>query len=102
VVGNWTYETLQKRLQEKHARTVFVKARSRTTPAGTQYSYEEVIYCEGPKIDEFVKMVEAREIVFEFLMSEKTGGVVRNRGYPWRLNHEGLLERLFSLQIKLR
>jgi hypothetical protein len=102
VVGSWSYETLQKRLQEKHARAVFVKARSRTTPAGTQYSYDEVVYCERPKIDEFVRMVEAREIVFEFLMSEKAGGSVRNHGYPWRLNHEGLIERLFSLQIKLR
>jgi hypothetical protein len=102
VLGSWSYETLQKRLHEKHARTVFIKARSRLSAAGTQYSYEEVVYCEGPKIDEFVKMVETREIVFEFLMSEKTGGMVRNRGYPWRLNHEGLLERLFSLQIKLR
>jgi hypothetical protein len=102
VVGNWSYDTLQKRLQEKHARAVFVKARSRSTPAGTQYSYDEVVYCERPKIDEFVRMVEAREIVFEFLMSEKADGSVRNHGYPWRLNHEALIERLFSLQIKLR
>jgi hypothetical protein len=40
--------------------------------------------------------------VFEFLMYEKLDGTVRNRGYPWRLVSEALLDQLFSVRVRLR
>ena len=101
-LGYWSFGQLENRLAEKHSRTVFVKARNRSTKSKTQYSYEELVYCDKPSIERFVELVEKRNIVFEFTMSEKPNGTVRNHGYPWRLIRAEFLDQLFAFQIKLR
>ncbi len=101
-LGYWEFEKLQNRLMEKHSRAVFVKARLRTSKVKTQYSYEELVYCDRPSIQRFLDLVTQRNIVFEFMMSEEAGRPVRNHGYPWRLTRAEFLEQLFAFQIKLR
>jgi hypothetical protein len=101
-LGYWLFDTLEGRLSEKHARAVIVKASIKKTASKDQFHYEELLYCERPTIDRFVAMVRNHNIVFEFLMSEKTDGSIRNHGYPWRLIREEFLDYLFSFQIKLR
>ena len=101
--GFWAFETLKKRLLEKHSRAVFVKARTSVSKSGLErFWYEELVYCETPSIAKFIHLVERRDIVFEFTMSEKEGGKVRNHGYPWRLARENLLSDLFAVQTRLR
>ena len=101
-IGHWLYETLEKRLFEKHSRTAFILAATRKTKTKTQFSYEQLIYCERPAIDRFISLVTANQLVFEFLLSEEENGQVRNRGYPWRLNRESLLDQLFAVRARLR
>ncbi len=101
-LGDWQFSTLQKRLEEKHARAVFVKAECKSAAGSQRYLYKELVYCERPSIEQFVNLVSSREIVFEFLMSQKESGSVRNHGYPWRLVRDELREQLFGLQVKLR
>ena len=74
----------------------------RTTSDKTHYRYDELIYCERPSIESFVSLVEARGLVFEFMMSEENNGSIRNHGYPWRLNNEELLTDLFAMKVQLR
>lgn len=100
--GYWPYSVLAKRLKEKHSRAVFVKAQVRTSGGRQSFHYKEIVYCERPSISRFVELVESRRIVFEFLMSERENGKVRNHGYPWRLIREDWLSDLFSLRVKLR
>ena len=50
----------------------------------------------------FVELVVHRNIVFEFTISEKRNGSIRNYGYPWRLIRSEFLDQLFAFQIKLR
>jgi hypothetical protein len=101
-VGHWTRDVLAQRLAEKHTRAVFVKADARKTASGVKYRYLDLVYCEQPDVSRFVNLVAARKIVFEFTMSEKASGAIRNHGYPWRLNDEMLLDHLFALQVQLR
>lgn len=101
-LGYWSFAQLEGRLLEKHSRTAFVKARTRTTKTKSQFSYEELVYCDRPSITRFVDLVAHRNIVFEFLMSEKPNGAIRNHGYPWRLIRADFLDQLFAFQIKLR
>lgn len=101
-LGDWPFSMLQKRLEEKHSRAVFIKAEAKPAADGTKYKYKELVYCERPSIEQFINLISSREIVFEFLMSQKPNGRVRNHGYPWRLVRDELLEQLFALQIKLR
>jgi hypothetical protein len=101
-LGYWSFTQLATRLAEKHSRTVFVKAQNRGTKSKSQYLYEELVYCDQPSIERFLDLVEKRNIVFEFTMSEKANGSVRNHGYPWRLIRSEFLEQLFAFQIKLR
>jgi len=101
-LGYWSFDQLRDRLAEKHSRAVFVKAKSRPSPAGTQYLYNELVYCDRPSMDRFLELVMHRNIVFEFTMSEKLDGRIRNHGYPWRLIRAQFLEHLFAFQIKLR
>ena len=61
-----------------------------------------MLYCDRPSIARFVDLVAHRNIVFEFLMSEKPNGAIRNHGYPWRLVRADFLDQLFAFQIKLR
>ncbi len=102
-LGAWARARLAERLTEKHSRAVFVKAESREGgPCGLQYKYSQLVYCERPDIQRFIDMVDARRIVFEFIMIERPPGRVRNHGYPWRLVDERQLDQLFALQLKLR
>lgn len=101
-LGYWSFGQLAKRLAEKHSRAAFVKAKVRNTKSKTQYSYEELVYCDKPSIERFVNLVADRNIVFEFTMSEKPDGTIRNHGYPWRLIRAEFLDQLFAFQIKLR
>ena len=100
--GYWSHPALAKRLSEKHSRAVFVKAHVRTSGGQQSFHYKEIVYCEKPSINRFVDLVDSRRIVFEFTMSERENGTVRNHGYPWRLTHEDWLSELFSLRVKLR
>lgn len=101
-LGYWTFEQLAKRLAEKHSRAAFVKARVRTTKSKSQFAYEELVYCDQPSIERFLNLIADRNIVFEFTMSEKPDGRIRNHGYPWRLVRDEFLDQLFAFQIKLR
>src|SRR6266853_1346622 len=101
-LGYWTFDTLEERLREKHSRAVMIKARRRKKKSSSLFHYEELTYLERPSIERFVTLVGGRNIVFEFLMSEKPNGTVRNHGYPWRLVREEFLDQLFSFQIRLR
>lgn len=47
-------------------------------------------------------MVDLRRIVFEFTMTERPPGQVRNHSDPWRLVDPRDLDRLFAMQVKLR
>src|SRR6185503_13697576 len=101
-LGFWSFEKLEKRLIEKHSRAAFINAETRPTKTKTLYSYREFVYCERPSIGRFVDLVSRNNIVFEFLMSEKAGGTIRNHGYPWRLTRAEFLSALFTFQIRLR
>jgi hypothetical protein len=101
-IGFWSFSQLEQRLLEKHSRAVFVKASKKDIKGVTQYKYDELLYCDKPTIQKFVDLTLSGNIVFEFLMSEKASGSIRNRGYPWRLLSFELLDSLFSFSIKLR
>lgn len=102
LLGHWPYQVLEACLAKKHSRAVFIKANVRKTNDKTYYQYDELIYCESPSIQNFVNLILARDLVFEFMMSERENGTVRNHGYPWRLNSEDILRELFALRIQLR
>lgn len=101
-LGYWSFNQLEKRLSEKHSRAVFVKAEKRQAQGKTQFGFKELVYCERPSIDRFIELANHRSIVFEFTMSEKPNGSIRNHGYPWRLIHADYLDQLFAFQVKLR
>jgi hypothetical protein len=101
-LGYWPFPQLAKRLAEKHSRAAFVKAQVRNTKSKSRFAYEELVYCDRPSIDRFINLVADRNIVFEFTMSEKRGGKIRNHGYPWRMIRAEFLDQLFAFQIKLR
>jgi DMSO/TMAO reductase YedYZ molybdopterin-dependent catalytic subunit len=101
-IGVWARERLAERLAEKHSRAVFVTAESRRQSTATQYRYIDLVYCERPDVQRFLDMVDMRRIVFEFTMTERPLGRVRNHGYPWRLVDPRELDQLFAMQMKLR
>jgi len=101
-VAMWPYKLLHDRLIEKHSRAAFIKADIKKVKDKSQFNYRDLIYCERPSIERFMDLVTDKKIVFEFIMSEKANGSIRNHGYPWRLVSDSLLDKLFSSQIQLR
>jgi MvaI/BcnI restriction endonuclease family len=102
VLGDWLFSALQTSLLEKHARAAFVKAEAKQSGGNAFFRYDEVIYCERPSIQNFVALIEKHNVVFEFTMSQRENGSVRNHGYPWRLSREDLLRDLFAFRTQLR
>jgi MvaI/BcnI restriction endonuclease family len=101
-IGYWLHSKLAERLHEKHQRAAFVWASEKIVKSTKYFCYDDLIYCEQPSIENFLSLVEQNQIVFEFTMSEKTDGTIRNHGYPWRLNRSDLLDQLFAFKAKLR
>ncbi len=101
-IAFWPYETLKRRLTEKHSRAVFVRAESESKRGTTRFRYGELVYCERPQVENFISLIRSGDILVEFTMSEKDGGRIRDHGYPWRLKDQSLLGQLFTLQIRLR
>jgi hypothetical protein len=101
-LGFWSFSQLENRLKEKHSRTAFIKADIRNAKGPAQFSYNELVYCDKPSIGRFMDLVSNRNIVFEFTISEKSNGSIRNHGYPWRLIRSEFLDQLFAFQVKLR
>ena len=104
VIGSWSCNTLKNRLLEKHSRAAFPTAECRTTSEGKeQFWFKELLYCERPDIERFIKLVSQRHIVFEFTMRQKRPDTTpRNHGYPWRLTKAQYLQDLFAFQNQLR
>jgi len=101
-IGYWPWATLESRLIQKHSRLAFIKADVRSPKKSQEFNYFEFTYCEKPSIASFIRLVEDGRIVFEFTMSEKERGIVRNHGYPWRLGGTDYLSQLFASQVRLR
>ena len=101
-MGHWLHTLLEARLLEKQQRAAFILASEKITKTKHFYCYEELIYCERPSINRLIDLISQNQVVFEFTMSEKPDGRIRNHGYPWRLNRPELLDQLFDLRVKLR
>lgn len=100
-IAFWTREILAKRLLEKHTETVFVSAHTRGKGNSEEFHYFGVTWVREPSVDEFIKLLEAGEVMLELRMHLKESGSVRNHGSCFRIK-QNRIKDLFSVSKQVR
>lgn len=88
----YSLKVLEKRLQEKHPATLFVKASSRGTGAGEEFRYEEVVLCRQPSLANLLSLIEQDLVGLDFTAHERANGTARDHGYLWRIREHAIPE----------
>jgi len=100
-IGFWRYETIEKRLLDKHRFVAFIGAERRETGAFEEFHYKSLIFCSDPSLDAFAKLVKNNFIWIELRMHLNGRNQVRNHGTQFRIN-DSKLPDLFAVNQKLR
>lgn len=103
-VASWKMENLRAQLEAKHKKTFWVKAKARTSEAGTeQFHYFEVDKTESPLSSNLATLIEIGAVTMDYTLSQKaTGNSARDHGYLFKI-HPANFDLLFppSKSIKL-
>lgn len=100
-IGQWPFDTLEKRLLEKHSETVFVAAESRGNGSEEEFYYRTVTYCASPSVKKLIKLIEEGDVVLELRMHVKETGGARNHGTAFRVRKHRLID-LYKVQQRCR
>ncbi len=75
----WTYETLERRILEKHRESAFVTAYAQRQAQGETFVYDHVLHCRGATLTNFLELVNERGVFMDFAMHRNELGGVRAR-----------------------
>ena len=100
-IGNWSAETLQKRLTEKHAHSVFVAAETLGEGKDEEFRYRTVTWCRDASAARLLELVNNGDVIVELRMHLRPDGSVRNHGTAFRVRKHQL-EYLFAMQEQVR
>lgn len=82
----WMLESLRDRLQEKHRETFWVKALARGQRGSTEeFSYVAVEHTRAPLVTNLEPLLSDGKITFDFTISHKPSGGVRDHGYLFKI-----------------
>lgn len=84
-VGYYSFEVLEKRLQEKLPDMFVALASTRGTGPDEAFSYHSAIFCSNPSGAEFVRLIEGGDIMLEIRMHVTPSGACRNHGSGFRI-----------------
>jgi len=100
-IGNWSVETLQQRLTEKHAHSVFVAAETRGEGKDEEFRYRTVTWCRDASAARLLELVNSGDVIVELRIHLRADGSVRNHGTAFRVRKHQL-EHLFAMQERVR
>ena len=100
-IARWELAVLEKRLQEKHAHSVFVGAESRGTGADEEFWYKTVTWCQEPSAKRLLELAASGDIIVELRMHLRPDGSARNHGTAFRIRKHKL-QTLFREQRTVR
>ena len=89
-IGQWSFEILQQRLNEKLTEVVFVAAASRGTGADEEFYYQTVTYYSEPSVEMLLRLIEVCEVILELRMHIRPTGGARNHGTAFRIRKNRL------------
>ena len=92
---SWTYDALERRIQEKHRESAFVTAFAQAGIEVETFLFDHVLHCSGPSLENFLKMVSDRHVFVDFAMHRTASGGVRDHGFLFRTN-QGHVPLLFE------
>ena len=65
-VPYWHFSVIEDKLRDKLNNTLYFRAKTRKTPEGELYKYEEFKALVDPTLDNFLRLVKAGSILFDF------------------------------------
>lgn len=101
VIGYWTFDVLQRRLQEKLSEAVFVAAETRGSGKDEEFHYQTVTYCARPSGEKLLKLVDSGDVIVELRMHVKPTGGARNHGTAFRIRKHRLVD-LYDVHVRCR
>lgn len=88
-IATWLMSRLHDRLEKKHPETFWVGADCKRDSNGKeQFHYVEINHTKKPMLSNFDILLEAGVISVDYLMSERSNGVVRDHGYLFKMHQE--------------
>jgi hypothetical protein len=99
-VCTWEMGSLQKSLIEKHSRTVWVDAETRTNSEGREeFLYTRVHATSSPLVANFGTLIEIAAVTMDFTLSQLPSGRARDHGYLFKI-HERNMDLLFPPAVE--
>ena len=87
IICRWRYETLKKRLYEKHPSTLWVLADEEKKDGKIHFQYNQVQFTQRPIFTQFVLLVRQGVITFDWRGRVKPdGSKIRDHGHGFRMN----------------
>lgn len=97
---SWEYQTLIRRLQEKHRQTFWVKAETRGSKSDEEFWYNSVQYTSGVNPLRLPLLIESGIISVDYTIKETPTGGAKDQGYLFKIKQADL-SLLFKSRITL-
>ncbi|MFI3171810.1 MAG: MvaI/BcnI family restriction endonuclease [Eubacteriales bacterium] len=85
-VAQWNFMLLKQRLLEKHHETFWVKAVSQMEDGLEYFRYDKIVHTKNPNASLFPQLIDEGIITVDYIMHRKPSGVVRDHGFPFKIN----------------
>jgi len=100
VVGYWTYETLQKVLERKLPKLMYVKADSRGRGRDEEFWFNEAFLLSGYDFESFMELLKAGKILVDIRIGQYPDGRTHDHGTAFRM-FEADFELLFEERVRV-
>jgi hypothetical protein len=93
-VLEYDVERLEEALISKHAQTAFLSVLPSGAKGSETCELLGATYCKQPSIIRFLRLLETGAVYLDLMMSETSGGQIKDHGFLWRI-HWDCLDRLY-------
>lgn len=80
IVANWEESVLLRELENKHAETFWVKAKSQRKADGVYFRYESVTHTKNPILTQFMPLILQGDITMDHLIKRNASGKTSEKG----------------------
>ena len=82
---HYSFAVLEKKLRSKHARSIFISARTRGSGQDEEFCFDSAHLCTDLSFGSFLQLILADVVTLDFTLSVRENGSTRDHGYLWRI-----------------
>jgi len=82
---HYSFAVLNGKLRSKHARSIFISARTRGSGQNEEFCFDNAHLCSDLSFGSFLQLILDDVITLDFTLSTRDNGSIRDHGYLWRI-----------------